>query len=108
MRLLVCGGRDYDDIATLHRKLQALHDLRPISVLIHGAAMGADSMAGSWARHRGIPEHPYPADWTKHRKAAGPIRNQQMLDEGKPDLVIAFPWRYGNGRHGAPSLESWR
>ena len=32
----------------------------------------------------------FPAKWNEHGKAAGPIRNQQMLTEGKPDLVIAF------------------
>ena len=33
----------------------------------------------------------YPANWKKHGRAAGPIRNKQMLEEAKPDLVIAFP-----------------
>jgi hypothetical protein len=33
----------------------------------------------------------YPADWAKHGRAASPIRNQQMLDEGRPNLVVAFP-----------------
>jgi UDP-N-acetylmuramoylalanine-D-glutamate ligase len=33
----------------------------------------------------------YPADWKLHGKSAGHIRNQQMLDESKPDIVIAFP-----------------
>jgi hypothetical protein len=32
----------------------------------------------------------YKAEWDKHGRAAGPIRNQQMLDDGKPDLVLAF------------------
>ena len=34
-------------------------------------------------------------DWKKYGKKAGPLRNQQMLEEGKPDLVVAFPG--GNG-----------
>jgi hypothetical protein len=33
---------------------------------------------------------PFPADWNTHGKAAGPIRNRQMLKEGKPDVVLAF------------------
>jgi hypothetical protein len=37
------------------------------------------------------------ADWDKHGRAAGPIRNQQMLDEGKPDLVVAFLLPQGSG-----------
>ena len=37
-----------------------------------------------------IPVEKYPADWTRYGYAAGPIRNQQMLDEGRPSLVLAF------------------
>ena len=33
----------------------------------------------------------FPAEWKKHGKAAGPIRNRKMLQDGKPDLVLAFP-----------------
>ena len=36
---------------------------------------------------RGVAE----ADWAKHGRKAGPIRNQRMIDEGRPDLVVAFP-----------------
>ena len=49
-----------------------------------------------------MPVSIYPADWDKHGKAAGPIRNKQMIDEGKPDLVIAFPG--GRGTAGAVRL----
>src|SRR5690606_25211324 len=63
----------------------------PISVLIHGAARGADSIAGQWAASRGVEALSFPANWTRDGKAAGPIRNQRMLDEGQPDVVIAFP-----------------
>jgi hypothetical protein len=48
-------------------------------------------MAGEWADVFGVPFRIFPANWKKHGRAAGPMRNQQMLDEGKPDLVIAFP-----------------
>jgi len=34
---------------------------------------------------------PFPADWSRHGKSAGPIRNRQMLIEGRPDIVVAFP-----------------
>ena len=37
----------------------------------------------------------YPADWKKYGKSAGPLRNQRMIDEGKPDLVVAFPGGVG-------------
>lgn len=107
MRVLVCGGRDYADGRHLIAELDRLHEAMPFSVVIEGDAPGADWMAGShppeqwvrgrfyadpgWAWVRRIPGEHYPADWDRHGKAAGPIRNRQMLDEGKPDLVIAFP-----------------
>lgn len=92
MRVLVCGGRDFSDEPSLCYVLdQATRKIGGITTLIHGNAKGADRLAGAWAERHDIPVAVYPADWSKHGSAAGPIRNQQMLDEGKPDLVIAFP-----------------
>lgn len=62
-----------------------------IDLVIHGGASGADNIAGRWAFLAGIREYVFGADWATHGKAAGPIRNQKMLDEGKPNLVVAFP-----------------
>lgn len=59
-------------------------------VIIEGGANGADFLGKVWAKWMLVPVEEFPADWNKHGKAAGPIRNKQMLDEGKPDLVIAF------------------
>jgi ABC-type Fe3+-hydroxamate transport system substrate-binding protein len=60
-------------------------------VIIHGDVVGLDRLAGQWAVNKSLKVERYPADWAKHRRAAGPIRNKQMLDESKPDLVVAFP-----------------
>lgn len=68
----------------------------PGDVLIHGCAKGADQLSEYTTREMFntlgtmIAYERYPADWEKYGKAAGPIRNKQMLDEGKPDMVIAF------------------
>ena len=59
-------------------------------IVIHGDCRGADKMAGVVAEKLGMEVIPFPAKWEKHGRSAGPIRNQQMLDEGKPDKVIAF------------------
>lgn len=91
MRVLVCGGRDYWDKATIRKELA---EVKPTSV-IHGAARGADTLAGEVAEAMGVPVEEYPARWNDYGKAAGPIRNQAMLERGKPDLVLAFPG--GNG-----------
>lgn len=89
--VLVCGGRDYDDEARLFSILDVAHAANPIKLLVHGGASGADDLAGRWARHAGVPWKGYPAYWRSEGKAAGPKRNQRMLDEAQPDLVIAFP-----------------
>jgi len=86
-RILVCGGRNYNDMEMVERVLGA-HD---ISVLIHGGASGADRLASLFAFHREIEQIEFKALWAKHGRAAGPIRNQQMLDVGRPTKVIAFP-----------------
>lgn len=92
MRVLVCGGRDFCDWRKLSGTLTNLHMQRQaITEVVHGNAIGADWLAKAWAISAGIPEKPFPAKWSEHGKAAGPIRNQQMLDEGKPNLVVAFP-----------------
>lgn len=91
MRVLVCGGRDFQDRKHLDATLSAVHAETPISCIVHGAAVGADTMAGEWAAKAAIPVDSFPADWSKHGRAAGPIRNKRMIDEGKPDLVVAYP-----------------
>lgn len=91
MKILVCGGRDFDDRGLLEEELTYLMCEHEITAIIHGAARGADSLAGEFARDYLIQEIRFPADWKKDGKAAGPIRNQRMLDEGKPDFVVAFP-----------------
>lgn len=91
MKVLVCGGRDYDDWECVVETL-CWHEPE-MELLIHGGARGADSLAHKWASlcTPPMPTKVFRADWKKHGKAAGPIRNQQMLDECLPDLVIAFP-----------------
>lgn len=88
MRVLVCGDRDYDDINRIRAFCFYLpkHD----TVIIHGDAKGADRMAGIAARESGLFVRAYPADWDRHGRGAGMIRNKQMLIEGKPDLVVYF------------------
>jgi hypothetical protein len=90
MRVLVCGGRTYVDREALYAMLDRLHTEHHFTVLIAGGARGADALAYEWATSRGVPTKVYVADWKLGPKA-GPIRNRQMLDDGKPELVIAFP-----------------
>lgn len=92
MRILVCGGRDFDDWIFLRDKLDELVPyMTEKIVVITGMAHGADKLGERWAMENWLAVDRYPADWKTHGKAAGHIRNKQMLDEGKPDLVVAFP-----------------
>jgi hypothetical protein len=91
VRLLVTGGRTYWDEEELYRILDEIAEDYPISVVIHGDAAGADTLAGSWAKDRGIPIIAVPADWQRLGRRAGPIRNRIMLEQCSPDLVVAFP-----------------
>lgn len=89
--MLVCGGRDYDDVDNVYDTLDVFCREHRVTLIIHGAAPGADALAGEWARCCGISCREFRADWRTHGGSAGPIRNKQMLVEGRPDLVVAFP-----------------
>lgn len=124
MRLLVCGGRTFgvapsdatpERIAEaererdiLRRALDAFHAKHNVTRLIHGKAHGADTLAAHWAatqKHAGggrIYEDGYAAAWRRLGRAAGMIRNAQMLREGDPDAVLAFPG--GRGTEGMMRL----
>ncbi len=91
MKVLITGGRSYADRATVFRELDKLHAETTITVLIHGAATGADTLADSWAKSRGVEVIACPADWSRHGRAAGPIRNKAMLTDHAPELLVAFP-----------------
>lgn len=108
----VTGGRDYFDDSAVFWWLDELHGAYPFNRLVHGAAPGADSIAGEWARSRGVPFQAFKADWKKHKMAAGPIRNRQIIDVAKPSLVIAFPGHRGTAdmikaceERGVPSVQ---
>lgn len=60
-------------------------------MILHGGASGADRLAGQWAERCGVNNIEFTAHWNQYGKRAGYVRNAQMLEEGKPDLVVAFP-----------------
>lgn len=91
MKVLVCGGRHFSDRVFAYQILDEAHKAVGFYSLMTGAAQGADRIALDWAHRNGVSSWQIPAEWEKYGKAAGPIRNQKMLDVGKPDLVIAFP-----------------
>jgi len=91
-KILVCGGRHYDDGDFLNSALNGLlREYEWFEALIEGGATGADRLARDWAMERGIPTVTFTANWKKWGLAAGIIRNKHMIDVMKPDMVIAFP-----------------
>lgn len=92
MRILICGSRNFTDRDAIVRALevQPIWPVGPETIIVHGAARGADTLAGEVAKQFGFHVEAHPADWKQHGKAAGPIRNQEMLDSGV-DVVLAFP-----------------
>lgn len=117
MNILVCGGRDYgklnyefatgkiieDRRAREHRNGLIWLDLLIKSrgllahniTIISGGATGGDTIGEDWSFSRGSKLHRFPAQWNLHGKSAGYVRNRQMLTEGKPDLIVAFPGGVG-------------
>ena len=87
--VLICGSRDWSDREAVRSWLSKLQDWG-YGTVIHGDCRGADMIADEEARAMGFVVIPFPARWKKHGRAAGPVRNQQMINEGKPDLVMYF------------------
>lgn len=94
-RLLVCGGRKFGNEKALCQLLDELHKVPGIDVVITGDATGADACAREWAKKNQVRLEVHYALWDKHKKSAGPIRNQEMLAEGRPTLAVVAPG--GNG-----------
>lgn len=108
-KVLICGGRDFtafedasnivrDHLATMSWDSPEKNEI----MFISGMAKGADQIPfyivdGEEDEWAGILE--FPADWEKYGRKAGPVRNQQMIDQGQPDLVIAFPTEKSTGTY---------
>lgn len=106
LRLVVTGGRNYADEATVRWALESLHQAYTIGTLIHGDASGADRLCRDWATAAGVSTLDMPADWNdlsepcvlRYRRdgsaynvLAGFNRNQRMIDVGQPNYAVAFP-----------------
>jgi hypothetical protein len=91
--ILVTGDRNWsiDNEAQKITVWGALNGYRKHNpIVVHGAAKGVDRIADTHAHSLGYEVHPHPADWDTYHRAAGPIRNQEMLDQETPNLVLAF------------------
>jgi hypothetical protein len=97
--LLITGDRYWSDYPFILQSLTAWHERVGINMLVHGACRGADLLGAKAADRLGIPSSSHPADWDKHGRAAGPIRNRQMLiDHPEIELVLGFHDNIGSSR----------
>jgi hypothetical protein len=93
MRILITGSREWSDTLTIVGALLSAvpseADLRDVTVVHGGCPTGADFFAARAAGELGFLVEEHPADWAEHGKAAGPVRNQGMVDAGA-DVCLAF------------------
>jgi len=87
MKVLITGDRGWTAASVVETVIKTLP---PDTVVIHGGASGADMIAAAMASSRNMNTWAFPAQWLRYGKRAGPIRNQRMIDEGQPDMVVAF------------------
>jgi hypothetical protein len=105
MRVLVCGGRWFDNQPAMDAIMDRVHLEMGITSIIQGGQrfwvqrrqvfIGADYQAAQWAKSRGIECLEEPANWTLYGLSAGSIRNGVMVRRYKPAAGVAFPG--GNG-----------
>jgi len=95
-RACVTGGREYTDKFVVWMGLNTFEELHgQIAGLGQGGARGVDKLCGNWADAAGVPCDVFEADWDRYGDAAGSIRNGEMLETFKPDVLIVFPGGVG-------------
>jgi hypothetical protein len=117
LTIVVTGGRLYSNWCKVYEVLDALlQEHGAITVIQGNCKTGADAWARDWCRRRSRTARPGSitleeelADWRRYGPAAGPRRNQAMLDRWKPQLVVAFAGGKGTadcvGRARAAGIE---
>lgn len=88
--VFVCGGRDFVDEFTLAGALKTACKGLSKVIIVHGACpSGADQLADDWGLSKRHTVKRFHADWSTHGKAAGPIRNAEMVDYLKTVQLVA-------------------
>lgn len=94
MWVAIVGSRDFHDYEKFCRMMDFMkskhsEEMKNVVGVVSGGTDGVDTLAGRWAKEQGLQLKVFPADWNKYGKAAGPIRNQQIVDF--VDFMIAVP-----------------
>ena len=94
IKILVCGSRSFDNETFVENYLFKFFEylknkIENIDIIIiSGMAKGPDLFAVNFAKKYNYEVEKYPADWEKHGKSAGYIRNKEMVEIS--DIVISF------------------
>lgn len=103
MKVAVVGSRSFTDYELLKKTLDELYP--NITRIVSGGAKGADSLSEQYAKEEGIPTQIFKPDWEKHGKAAGFIRNRDIVENS--DMVIAFHDGQSKGTANSIELANW-
>jgi len=88
VKVLITGDRGWTAAGVIETVIKTMP---PDTIIVHGDASGADMIAAAYANARDMSTWAFPAQWQRWGgRRAGPMRNQRMIDEAKPDLVVAF------------------
>ena len=90
MKILICGCRNYTNYEKIRNYIATAKSEYPTLIIVQGGAKGADYLAKKACIELQIECREYKAKWQKYGRSAGPKRNQQMLDEEHPELIVAF------------------
>jgi hypothetical protein len=95
IRLVVTGGREYDDKAfvdkIMKRYVKKAQKENKVLLVIQGGARGLDTLVRDWCKLKGVPCITMDAHWEYYRNSAGPIRNGWMIEFCLPTHAYVFP-----------------
>lgn len=98
MRILVTGSRYNLQPKVLYSILSSVVGENKDITIITGGATGVDTQVNRYALEKGYKTEVYMADWRGKGKAAGPLRNKRMLEEGKPTFTLAFHFDFAESK----------
>lgn len=89
MRCIIAGGRDIANVSVIFGAIATSGFAHEITEVVSASVPGVDEIGFMWARQMAdVPVKEFPADWKKHGKAAGPIRNQQMAEYADALILV--------------------
>jgi hypothetical protein len=86
MKVIVAGSRSIESLGVVTK---AIEDSGfNITEIVSGRAKGVDKLGEHYGLVKNLPVKLFPADWDKHGKAAGPMRNRQMADYADAAVIV--------------------